>query len=424
MPITVAILAFGTLGDVVPYFALGRGFLANGDRVRVATHARFAPLGRAHGFEVEAIDDDPEALLRTPSGRAWLASGANPLRFGLALRRILESRIAPYMQRAHAVCEGADAVIASGLATFIAGDVATRHGIAMFPAFLQPVTSSAIVPNAFASAGRDGPIANRLGHLLHWHGAWRLLRRDVNRARHRVLGLSPLGAIRPFGLDPQRTPILYGFSPSVVPPDPAWPAHVHVTGYWFLDDPAPPRPPPELVSFLARHPDAVSIGFGSMTDPAPEATEALLLDAVAQIGMPAVLLSGWSGRDEATASPRVLRLRSAPHGWLFPRVRAVVHHGGAGTCAAALLAGTPQVVVPHFGDQNFWATRLHKCGVAPPPLPRRRLTAAALATALNAAATRAEYRTAARGLAARIALEDGIGAAVRAVHHHLTEGPR
>ena len=50
----------------------------------------------------------------------------------------------------------------------------------------------------------------------------------------------------------------------------------------------------------------------------------------------------------------VLLVDAVPHDWLFPRCQAVIHHGGAGTTAAGLLASCPTTVVPFFGDQSFW----------------------------------------------------------------------
>jgi UDP:flavonoid glycosyltransferase YjiC (YdhE family) len=48
----------------------------------------------------------------------------------------------------------------------------------------------------------------------------------------------------------------------------------------------------------------------------------------------------------------------------------------------AARAGTPQVVVPHLLDQHYFGARVVDLGLGPPPLPRRRLRAEALAAAL------------------------------------------
>src|SRR6185436_12548919 len=87
----------------------------------------------------------------------------------------------------------------------------------------------------------------------------------------------------------------------------------------------------------------------------------------------------------AGAGDDVLAVGDVPHAWLFDRVAAVVHHGGAGTTGAALRAGRPAVVVPQAVDQPFWARALHARGAAPPPLDARRLTAEALAGAITRA---------------------------------------
>jgi sterol 3beta-glucosyltransferase len=105
-------------------------------------------------------------------------------------------------------------------------------------------------------------------------------------------------------------------------------------------------------------------------------------------------------------------LDAVPHGWLFPRCAAVVHHGGAGTTAAGLRAGRPTVVCPFFGDQPFWGRRVHALGAGPAPVPQARLTPARLAEALHAATHDPAIATRARTLGAAIRAEDGIARAV------------
>jgi sterol 3beta-glucosyltransferase len=111
-------------------------------------------------------------------------------------------------------------------------------------------------------------------------------------------------------------------------------------------------------------------------------------------------------------SPSLLRIGAVDHRSLFPRAALVVHHGGAGTTHAAVAAGVPSVVVPHVGDQRYWADRLHRLGVAPTAVPVRNLNGAALAEASLAAASDPRMREAARALATRLADEDGVSTAV------------
>jgi len=119
-----------------------------------------------------------------------------------------------------------------------------------------------------------------------------------------------------------------------------------------------------------------------MTDPAPGATTALLLDAIASLGCRALLARGWAGLAEGPLPEGVMAVGSVSHAALFPRVAAVVHHGGAGTTTTAARAGAPQLILAHVLDQFYWAKRVEELGLGPPALPRRRLTARSLARAL------------------------------------------
>ncbi|WP_219519744.1 glycosyltransferase [Nonomuraea ceibae] len=118
--------------------------------------------------------------------------------------------------------------------------------------------------------------------------------------------------------------------------------------------------------FLAAGPAPICIGFGSMVGKDPAALTALVLRAVREARVRAVLLGGWGGlRRAAEDTDHVIFLEEAPHDRLLPRCAAVVHHGGAGTTGAAFAAGIPSVVVPFGVDQPFWGARAraHGAGV-------------------------------------------------------------
>jgi sterol 3beta-glucosyltransferase len=148
-------------------------------------------------------------------------------------------------------------------------------------------------------------------------------------------------------------------------------------GFWFL----PPEGvlPPEVEEFLAAGPPPVYIGFGSMKTRDADRLTRTLVGAAQRADQRLLLGAGWAGLG-AEALPRgCLTVGTVPHELLFPRVAAVVHHGGAGTTVAAARAGTPQVVVPHFGDQFYWGQRVRKLGLGPKPILRPLLTRRSLA---------------------------------------------
>jgi sterol 3beta-glucosyltransferase len=242
---------------------------------------------------------------------------------------------------------------------------------------------------------------------------WHSFRRADQVARQRVLDLPPAPFWGPYNAAPIRqTPVLYGYSPAVLPRPADWDESTHVTGYWFLNPEGAWTPPPALVEFLQAGPPPVYVGFGSMSHREPEETAQLVLQALAQTHQRAILLSGWSGLQGLEAPDSVFTIDAIPHAWLFPRVAAVVHHGGAGTTAAGLRAGVPSVVIPFFGDQTFWGQRIAQLGVGPAPIPRQKLTVERLAQAIGQAANDREMRQHASSLGSTIRAEDGIARAV------------
>lgn len=217
-------------------------------------------------------------------------------------------------------------------------------------------------------------------------------------------------------------------SPSVVPQPDDWDsATTTMTGYLRLEGEAEWTPDAALATFLtcadsssdaaAEAKPVVYIGFGSMTRLEPAVLEAIVLPAVRETGVRAVLQLGWSGSvaSSRTASEDVFYLDAAPHANLFPLVSAVVHHGGAGTTAAGLAAGRPTLICPVGADQFMWAARVHELGCGPAPIDLVRLTSSLLAARLRALVGNVGFRARATELAARIAREDGLALAIEVI---------
>ncbi|MBK8020607.1 MAG: glycosyltransferase family 1 protein [Chloroflexi bacterium] len=191
-----------------------------------------------------------------------------------------------------------------------------------------------------------------------------------------------------------------------------------MTGFLFDDDPAW-SPPPDLVAFLAAGEAPVYVGFGSMPDANPAATTRTILDAVRRTGKRVILLTGWAGLGADEVPEDIYILKYAPHSWLFPKMAAVVHHGGSGTTASGLRAGVPTAVVPHQGDQGFWGRTVKDLGVGAVPIPRKKLTADNLVAAITEATSNPAMKARAVALSEKIAVEDGLAEAVKWVERFL-----
>ncbi len=401
----IAVIALDTRGGVQPYLALALGLQQAGHTVRMLAPADAAPGISARGVEAVGLSGPGEEEVRHAGGVAEMSPRArNRL---MRARGVQTGRSA---QEALEACADVD-LLTGGVGGMVVGvGVAEKLGRPFVEAHLQPLgpPTAAFPGPLVALPGWLGAPGRRLSHRLTARAVDLMLGASTRYARTAVLGLPARPAPPRPGL-----PVLYGFSPLVVPKPREWGTERQITGYWMLRDGESWNPPTALTAFLEAGPPPVAVGFGSMVGRDPAGLARLVVDAARSAGVRAVLLSGWGGlATDRFAGDDVLALDQAPHDWLFPRCAAVVHHGGAGTTGAALAAGVPAVVVPFGVDQPFWASRVVALGCGPTPVPRRRLTATALATALRAAVTDDTMRERAATLGRQIRAEDGVSAAV------------
>jgi sterol 3beta-glucosyltransferase len=409
--VKVLIMTLGTRGDVQPFVALARGLTAAGHDAVLAAPHRFDEFVRSRGVDFAGIDDGPMRLM--DSGAAVVEDVATGgLGKKLALAKQMPALFTRTLEDCWTVAEdaGADLVVHNG--QVIAGQhVAERLGrpavlalpIPMyvptreFPAPGVPVPR--LVPNRVTFLGMKG-VAMMFGRTVdRWRATLGLPRR---RGRH-----DPLRAP-----DGSPAPVLHAISRHVLPRPADWPATAAMTGYWFLTDPEPAPLPQALTEFLDAGEPPVFIGFGSMFGADPAATTATVLAAARQAGVRAIIGTAWGGLTPETGSD-VFAIGEVPFDQLFPKVAAVIHHGGAGTIAAAAAAGRPQVVCPFVADQPFWGDRMRQLGVAPEPIHQRRLDPDRLAAAIDRAATDPALAIAADGLGQLIRTENGVHEAVR-----------
>ena len=415
----LTILTIGSRGDVQPKIALALRLQEAGYQVRLATHALFRDFVTGYGIPFAPIAGDPRLLLQSRDGHSMLAGGRSAVTFLRNLRRMALPILPQVFDDCLSACRDADAVLHSLLA-FPGHDVAEFLGVPSIPLLLQPVARTHAFPTITV------PSRLRLGGSFNWatHVAvenlfWQVIRPHLNAWRVSVLGLPRLRqrgwVVRQYH---EHSPLLFGFSHLVVARPADWHENMIVSGYWTLAEPSW-TPPPALLAFLEAGPPPVCIGFGSMANRDPAQITTLALEALALAGQRGILLSGWGGLSNADLPAYAFKLEAAPHGWLFPRMKAVVHHGGAGTTAAGLRAGVPAQVVPFFGDQPYWGERIAALGVGPLPLPRRTLTAQRLADHLRLMDGDQAMQARAAELGQALRAEDGTGVAVAALSRWL-----
>lgn len=410
----VLLSTYGTRGDVQPFVALAKALKARGHEVALCTPTGFRDMVERHDVPHAHMDNGllelTEAVLHAPTfaEQRRLFKG-----FGTLVRAGLEDewRAAQSLQP--------DVLVYHSKA-FGSHHIAEKLGATELLAMPLPLTRTRAFPAPLVPNFRFGGWFNAfsyrlvaLGYAL-WAGA-------TNDFRVKTLGLPPLSRFA----DPMRradgslVPALYGYSEHVLPRPDDWPVNAYVTGAWFLDEGDGWEPPEPLRAFLDAGPLPVYVGFGSMGAAHADARAATVLKAVALTGERAVLAAGWGGLKVDELPANVFMLDSAPHDWLFPRMKAVVHHGGAGSTMAGLRAGKPTVICPFFGDQPFWGQVVLRAGVGPAPVPQRSLTPERLAGAIQAALQPDVVQQAA-AMGERIRAEDGIERAVQIIERELS----
>lgn len=304
--------------------------------------------------------------------------------------------------------------------------IAEKLGIPYFRAFPFPWTRTRAFPHPFAVPEHNlGRSYNYMTYVMIEQIFWKGISGQVNRWRKETLGLGSTSLEK---MDAHHVPVLYSWSPHVAAQPIDWPSWIHVTGYWFLDNPDLSWTPPEdLVAFLKADPKnkPVYIGFGSMVVPDPDEMTRTIIEAVTKSGVRAIISKGWSDRatsqkdstgagpkaaqEEIVIPPSIYMIKSVPHDWLFPQLAGCVHHGGAGTAAAGLRAGIPTVIKPFFGDQFFWAQCLEEAGVG---VWCHDLTVKRLTSALVTITTDEKMIKKAQVIGEKIRQEDGVGVAI------------
>jgi sterol 3beta-glucosyltransferase len=409
MKITIA--AIGSRGDIQPYLALGVALQKAGYEVTLSAPAMFRDLVAAYGLRHLPVSVNPQQIMEHPSMQAASKSG-NPFLLMRSMFREGLPLIRTYLEEVYSNCQDCDAVILTQI-PFGAYDAAEKRKIPFLQAGLGPLYPTA----AFPMIGLNFPnwrigAINRFTYGLMDQSFWQFFRPFQNKWRRETLGLTPLPLGGPADTIRQCAPTVLGFSASVVPSPADWPPTVHATGYWFAEEPSGWRPPAALNAFLDSGPAPVYVGFGSMPDAEARKTTQIIVEALRMSGQRGILLSGWSRLGDVRLPESVYPVDSIPHSWLFPRMAAVVHHGGAGTTAAGLRSGVPSILTPYATDQFFWAKRVESLCVGPKSVSYHKITAEALAGMIRQAVDDTEMRDRATALGRRIESEHGVEKAV------------
>ncbi len=414
------LLTIGSRGDVQPLVALGQGLRRAGHVVQVATFESFRPLVEQAGLVLAPLVGNAKTLTESEDADALVESGQNIAQHVRAIRAISLklTQTEGYWESYFQACRGAEAIIYNYTAPqgYHLAERFKIPGILVAPT--PAVAPTGDFPHPFwPGEPKLGAIFNRMTHSVCEQFMWQPFRTIINQWRQEHLGLPPVSMRGPYSLM-RRSLVLYGCSPSVIPRASDWGEQVQLTGFWY-GDPVEWEPDRRLTNFLAAGSRPVYIGFGSVGVGDEETSIQLAREALRLSGQRGIVGVHSSRLGSLEATDDFLPVDDVPYDWLFPRMACVVHHGGAGTTAAAFRDGVPNVVFPHFSDQPFWGRRIAELGVGPMPIPSKELTASRLAAAITETLNNPAIRQNAARLGEKIRPEDGVRKAVDVITWYL-----
>lgn len=377
----VMLSSIGSRGDVQPLLALAIELRSLGHDPVLCVPPNFRAWIESHGVSFAPIGPDvQEGSRRLAQGRG-AGRSTRPKKTSKALLRNLGRRTArDYFRATLDAARGSDLILTAGVLQVAGRTVAEALKIPhVYAAYCPAVLRSADHPPPKMRSRIRSQSLPRLANRLLWkldERSWnRLFRATINDERT-ALGLPPIITV-PRYVSTDR-PWLAA-DPLLGPRARTRDLDITQTGAWLLSDMA--ALPDDLERFLAEGAPPIYFGFGSM-QASPERSR-LLVEAARAVGRRAILSRGWAHLTPDDGGKDCFPVGDVNHERLFPRVAAVVHHGGAGTTATAARAGTPQVLIPHLYDQYYWAHRVRRLGIGESGPRAAQLTLEGLVSALR-----------------------------------------
>ena len=400
----ITILCAGSRGDFQPYIALAQELKKLGKDVRITGFRGFESYIRNYGIEYFPINADMDSLNVDPKMLKEAGSSDNPLKMLLTFNKMKKYGI-HMVHDFYSACEGSELIVYHPGCT-IGYFAAQKFGIPSVLASPFPMhRTKEYLSVVMYGKTKSNAITKSISYSMLQGMLWMASSSSLKGFWKERFGKLPDNFGCPFERHTDRKhPAIVSCSKFVFERPGDWNENIHQKGYWFVREPNEYQPDDALVDFLNAGEKPVYIGFGSMTSLGEdEGLAGLAVEAIVKSGRRGIIC-GMGKPDHLPGN--VFAIGSIPHSWLFEKVSAVCHHGGAGTTAAGFKAGVPSIIIPFSNDQFAWAHRAYDLGVGTKPIPRKGLTSDKLAAAINSALSE-PIITKSRALGSSIAMESG-----------------
>lgn len=408
------IITIGSRGDVQPFIALSKGLRSKGHQIRICAMNVFQETIEQEGFEYAPMAGDAKEIMLRLIGEQ-----VSPIEYFNSLPDLLNPVKGAFLSNIEEACQGMDAIFYSTLGS-VAYHVGEKLGVPCFRCFFAPLDPTAEFPAMTAPPLLLGGWYNKLtfkGGDILWSSATRHLLNDWRVQ----MGLRK---IKPFEfpyrkMNGRQVPTLYAYSSILAPKPKEYGNHQHLTGFWIKELDEAWHPEEKLLRFLSAGSKPIYIGFGSTVGGNFDRILDIILESIKMTGQRAILSAGWRNLDGIDLPHNVMQVGNVPHEWLFPRMLAVSHHGGAGTTAAGVRAGVPSIIIPFGGDQPYWGNRVYRIGIGTKPIWCKKLSVENYTKAIRDVLDNQQMKNRASEVGTMLRSENGVANAITVIERAL-----
>ncbi|OBI91169.1 glycosyltransferase [Mycobacterium asiaticum] len=347
-----AVLAVhGTRGDVEPCAAVGAELQRRGHEVQMAVPPNLISFVESAGLKAVAYGPDSHAQLEEEIFRSfWRVR--NPLGVLRPGAEYLTRGWAEMGETLVSLAEGADIIVAGQTYQGVPANVAEYLKIPMAALHYFPQrVHGHLIPLLPPPVTRT---AMRAVYGLYW-----LMTKGPENEQRRALGMPTTRVSSAKRIGQYDWLEIQGYEDVFFPGlKEEWGDKRPFVGALTLE--LPTSTDDEVAAWIAEGTPPIYFGFGSMRVETPENTVALISEVCRELGARALICGGVTDLGDIPVPDNVKLVAEANHAAVFPKCRAVVHHGGPGTLAAGMKAGVPTLVLWISAEQPLWAAQVVK----------------------------------------------------------------
>ncbi len=370
----IILTSIGTHGDVEPFLAIGKILKEKGHHVICAFSEKFRELTESCDIEFASLGRKNDDVLESDANRTVMGGSGIKKFFALIkLMRLAQSQKVPQEKE----------IKLYELVKQERPDRIVYHSKNVYPLlweyknrgktiFVSPFAYFHYIKgHAFFFGKNYGEFFNRLTFKLSDFGVV-----TATMAAKKWLQIKDKTTRRELKNIIHSRKFIYTISPSLFPRPGYWESNIKVLGHQELKRKTDWKPEKKLTEFIEKHEKILFITFGSMPNPEPKLKTKIILEILERNKIPAIIntASGGLVKPDKFNSELIYFVSQISYDWIFPKMYAVIQHGGAGTTHLAIKYGCATMIIPHFMDQFVWDKITFDMGVGPKGVKISRIT--------------------------------------------------